>query len=67
MPFGRKTDAGGRVTNFDSVYQNLIAPAVEKAGLEPIRPREARGEGAAWISELEKALLDKSARLAPSP
>jgi hypothetical protein len=37
MPFGRKTDAAGRVTNFDSVYQKLIAPAVEQAGLEPIR------------------------------
>jgi hypothetical protein len=31
MPFGRKTDAAGRVTNFDSVYQKLIAPAVQYA------------------------------------
>jgi hypothetical protein len=41
MPFGRKTDAAGRVTSFDSVYQKLIAPAVAAAGLEagatPIR------------------------------
>ena len=37
MPFGKKTDAAGRVTNFDSVYQKVIAPAIEQAGLEPIR------------------------------
>jgi hypothetical protein len=24
MPFGTKTDAAGRVTNFDKVYQNII-------------------------------------------
>src|SRR3984957_16968011 len=42
MPFGRKTGAAGRVTNFDSVYQKLIAPAVEQAGLEPIRADEEK-------------------------
>jgi hypothetical protein len=32
MPFGKKMDAAGRVTNFDSVYAKIIAPAVERAG-----------------------------------
>ena len=35
MAFGRKMDAAGRVTDFDSVYQMLIVPAVQQAGLEP--------------------------------
>ena len=37
MPFGKKMDAAARVTNFDSVYAKIIAPAVERSGLEPIR------------------------------
>ena len=28
--------------------------------------REARHEGAAWIAELERELLEKASRLAPS-
>ena len=36
MPFGKKMDPAGRVTNFDSVYAKIIAPAVERAGLEPV-------------------------------
>ena len=39
MPFGKKMDAAGRVTNFDSVYDQIIAPAVARAGLEPIPDR----------------------------
>jgi hypothetical protein len=27
MPFGRKADATGRTTDFDAVYQQIIAPA----------------------------------------
>jgi hypothetical protein len=30
MPFGKKMDAAGRVTNFDSVYTKIIAPAVSQ-------------------------------------
>ena len=42
MPFGKKMDAAARVTNFDSVYAKIIAPAVERSGLEPIRADERR-------------------------
>jgi hypothetical protein len=57
MPFGRKTDAGGRVTNFDSVYQKLIAPAVEAAGLEPIRADEEKIGGTIHKPMFERLML----------
>jgi hypothetical protein len=57
MPFGRKTDAAGRVTNFDSVYQNLIAPAVEAAGLEPIRADEEKIGGTIHKPMFERLML----------
>jgi tetratricopeptide (TPR) repeat protein len=37
MPFGIKANADGSMINFDRVYQDLIAPAVRGAELEPIR------------------------------
>jgi tetratricopeptide (TPR) repeat protein len=37
MPFGKKSVAAGAEIDFDAVYNNLIAPAVEAAELEPIR------------------------------
>lgn len=37
MPFGIKASADGSMINFDRVYQDLIAPAVRAAGLEPLR------------------------------
>lgn len=40
MPFGRKSDDSGRVVEFDRVYERIIAPAVEDAGLDPIRADE---------------------------
>lgn len=40
MPFGRKVDVSGRVVEFDQVYKDIIAPAIEAAQLEPIRADE---------------------------
>jgi hypothetical protein len=57
MPFGRKTDGAGRVTNFDSVYQKLIAPAVESAGLEPIRADEEKIGGTIHKPMYERLML----------
>jgi tetratricopeptide (TPR) repeat protein len=37
MPFGKKPNAAGSEIDFDAVYNNLIAPAIEEADLEPIR------------------------------
>lgn len=40
MPFGRKSDESGRVVEFDAVYDQIIAPAIVDANLEPIRADE---------------------------
>src|SRR6185503_19703818 len=40
MPFGRKAGPTGAEINFDLVYQDLIAPAIGEAGLEPLRADE---------------------------
>ena len=37
MPFGRKSDATGASIDFDAVYEQLIAPAIRAAELEPVR------------------------------
>jgi len=37
MPFGTKPDGQGGSVDFDAVYEQLIAPAVEEAGLQPLR------------------------------
>ncbi len=57
MPFGRKTDSAGRVTNFDSVYQKIIAPAVVEAGLDPIRADEEKIGGTIHKPMFERLML----------
>jgi tetratricopeptide (TPR) repeat protein len=57
MPFGKKTDAAGRVTNFDSVYQKVIAPAVERAGLEAIRADHQKIGGTIHKPMFERLML----------
>jgi hypothetical protein len=57
MPFGRKMDAAGRVTDFDAVYQNLIAPAVQQAGLEPLRADEEKIGGTIHKPMFERLML----------
>ena len=57
MPFGRKTDAAGRTTDFDAVYREIIAPAVSEAGLEPIRADEEKVGGAIHKPMFERLML----------
>jgi tetratricopeptide (TPR) repeat protein len=45
MPFGLKKDPQGKEIDFDKVYQSFIKPAIEKAGLEPVRADEDKGGG----------------------
>lgn len=40
MPFGTKPDGMGGSVDFDSVYQQIIKPAITAAGLEPLRADE---------------------------
>ena len=42
MPFDKAKDATGRVVDFETVYQRLVAPAVVAAGLQPVRADEER-------------------------
>jgi tetratricopeptide (TPR) repeat protein len=37
MPFGKKKDLQGNEFDFNFIFENLIKPAVEKAGMEAIR------------------------------
>jgi tetratricopeptide (TPR) repeat protein len=57
MPFGKKLDAAGHLTNFDSVYEKIIAPAVALAGLEPIRADEEKIGGAIHKPMFERLML----------
>ena len=57
MPFGKKMDAAGRVTNFNSVYTKIIAPAVEQAELEPIRADEEKIGGSIHKPMFERLML----------
>lgn len=45
MPFGIKQDAGGGLIEFDAVYREVFRPAVEVAGLRPIRGDEEQVGG----------------------
>jgi len=40
MPFGKKSDDGGRAIDFDQIYERIIAPGIQKADLVPIRADE---------------------------
>lgn len=57
MPFGRKTDESGRVVEFDQVYGKIISPAVEEAGLNPIRADEEISGGIIHKLMFERLML----------
>ena len=40
MPFGKKVIPSGTSVDFNAVYDDLIAPAIIKAGMEPLRADE---------------------------
>jgi tetratricopeptide (TPR) repeat protein len=57
MPFGKKPDAGGGVVDFDSVYRELIAPAIAEAGMEPLRADEEMTGGIIHKPMFERLIL----------
>jgi tetratricopeptide (TPR) repeat protein len=57
MPFGRKMDGGGRVTDFDSIYRKVIAPAAAQAGLDPVRADEEKIGGTIHKPMFERLML----------
>ncbi|MBF0423058.1 MAG: DUF4071 domain-containing protein [Magnetococcales bacterium] len=40
MPFGKKEGIAGRPIDYDEIFRQLIRPAIEEAGLEPLRADE---------------------------
>ncbi len=57
MPFGEKTDASGMKINFDAIYDELIHPAIEQVGLEPIRADEEKAGGMIHKPMFERLIL----------
>ncbi len=45
MPFGKKTGPDGTVIDFNAVYEKLLKPAIEAAGLEVFRADEEQAAG----------------------
>jgi len=57
MPFGRKPAGDGRVVDFDAVYSELIQPAIEAAGLEPLRADQEITGGLIHKAMFERLIL----------
>ena len=57
MPFGQKPRPGGGTIDFDAVYRELIAPAVEEAGLMPLRADEEQAGGVIHKPMFERLVL----------
>lgn len=58
MPFGTKKDpGGGSDIDFDRIYEHAIRPAIEDAGMEPIRADEERTGGIIHKTMFERLLL----------
>jgi tetratricopeptide (TPR) repeat protein len=57
MPFGIKTGPDSRTINFDTVYEQLIKPAIAAAGLEPIRADHEEAGGFIQKPMFEALLL----------
>ncbi len=60
MPFGKKPDlASGVEVDFDYIYEAAIRPAIEEAGLEPIRGDQERTGGIIQIPMFGRLLLSE--------
>ena len=57
MPFGKKPVIGGSQIDFDVVYQVLIRPSIEKAGLMPLRADEEMKGGFIHKPMFERLIL----------
>ncbi|MEW5958136.1 MAG: TRAFs-binding domain-containing protein, partial [Chloroflexota bacterium] len=57
MPFGRKPGPDGRLIDFNSIYEQLIKPALIKAGFEPFRADEETISGDILTDMFQELLL----------
>jgi tetratricopeptide (TPR) repeat protein len=57
MPFGRKQGPDGGWIDFNSIYRDLIKPALEEAGFEPFRADEEASSGDILSDMFQELLL----------
>lgn len=57
IPFGKKPAGDGRIVDFDAVYEDIINPAVQAAGLEPLRADEEMVGGIIHKAMFEHLIL----------
>jgi MAP3K TRAFs-binding domain len=57
VPFGRKQSAAGIWIDFDSLYRDLIAPAIKDAGLDAIRADQEEELGGATRKPMSERLV----------
>jgi len=57
MPFGLRSDGRGAWIDFDAVYVQLLMPAAQEAGLEPVRADEELLGGLVHKSMFERLVL----------
>lgn len=57
MPFGTKSDDGGRMIDFDRVFVDIIAPAIWDAQMEPIRADQETAGGIIHKAMFERLML----------
>jgi tetratricopeptide (TPR) repeat protein len=57
MPFGKKPDGRGGSIEFDAVYERLIAPAIVKADLQPLRADQELVGGIVHKPMFERLIL----------
>jgi hypothetical protein len=57
MPFGKKAIPSRRTVDFDAVYHDIIQPAIDQAGLEPLRADEELVGGVIHKPMYERLML----------
>jgi hypothetical protein len=57
MPFGRKAHGSGRMVDFDAVYEQILGPAAEAAGMDVIRADQEQVGGTIHKPMYERLML----------
>ncbi len=57
MPFGTKPDADGKPVDFNRIYDELLRPALEQAGLDVIRADEEQRAGDIRVDMFQELLM----------
>jgi len=61
MPFGEKPDESGRMIDFDAIYADIIAPAIEDVGFDALRADEEGSGGVIHGAMFERLVLSEYA------